>query len=473
MCRLLLRGMNAVTFHRLIKMKTDKESLIRKYNVPGPRYTSYPPVPYWDTDAFCRSAWIQAIEKASADNQDGISIYIHLPYCESLCTFCGCNTRITVNHAVEDSYIDAVLKEWSLYVALMKKKPLIKELHLGGGTPTFFSAENLARLINGITEHAHIASDPEFGFEGHPANTTKQHLQTLYDLGFRRVSFGIQDFDPKVQEVINRKQTFEQVQTVSAQAKAIGYTSVNYDVLYGLPLQTLENITDTMQKVIQLKPDRIAFYSYAHVPWIKPGQRKFTELDLPDDEVKRSLYETGRALLENAGYREIGMDHFSLQTDDLYVAFKNKKLHRNFMGYTTRYTSTLIGLGVSSISELPGAYAQNVKTVEEYKELVQLGQIPVFKGHFLTREDAIIRQHILNLMCRLQTGWENPSSQCSSVLTGIGSMAVMEKEGLVNIGFHWLEITEKGRPFIRNICMALDARLQKSKNNNNTFSKVI
>lgn len=453
-------------------MQTDKESLIRKYNVPGPRYTSYPPVPYWDTEAFSRTAWIQAIEKI-ADDDAGISIYIHLPYCESLCTFCGCNTRITVNHAVEDSYIDTVLKEWSLYRSLMKKKPRIKELHLGGGTPTFFSAKNLERLVNGIIEDVQMASDPEFGFEGHPANTTELHLQALYDLGFRRVSFGIQDFNPRVQEVINREQTFDQVQTVTLKARAIGYTSVNYDVLYGLPLQTLENITDTMQKVIQLKPDRIAFYSYAHVPWIKPGQRKFTALDLPDDEVKRTLYETGRALLEKAGYKEIGMDHFALKTDNLYTAFQNKKLHRNFMGYTTGHTNTLIGLGVSSISELPGAYAQNVKTVEEYKNVVHASQIPVFKGHFLTREDRIIRQHILNLMCRLQTGLENPSSQCSSVLTGIGGMAVMEKEGLVKIGLHSLEITEKGRPFIRNICMALDARIQKAKTNNNTFSKVI
>lgn len=456
-------------------MQPDIESLIRKYNVAGPRYTSYPPVPYWDNDMFSCSAWMEAIEKSSANDAEGISIYIHLPYCESLCTFCGCNTRITVNHAVEDSYIDAVLKEWSLYLACMKKKPLIKELHLGGGTPTFFSPENLARLINGITQEADIAPDPEFGFEGHPANTTEQHLQTLYDVGFRRVSFGIQDFDPKVQEVINRKQTFEQVQTVTIQARAIGYTSVNYDVLYGLPLQTLSNIRTTMEKVTLLKPDRIAFYSYAHVPWIKPGQRKFTELDLPDDEVKRALYETGRTLLEKAGYKEIGMDHFALQTDDLYVAFNSKKMHRNFMGYTTGHTNTLIGLGVSSISELPGAYAQNVKTVEEYKERVQAGHIPVFKGHFLTREDRIIRKHILNLMCRLQTGWENPSNQCSSVLTGIGSMSGMEEEGLVHIGLHSLTITEKGRPFIRNICMALDARLQKaqSNNNSNTFSKVI
>ncbi|WP_018342346.1 oxygen-independent coproporphyrinogen III oxidase [Cytophaga aurantiaca] len=452
-------------------MKTDKESLIRKYNVPGPRYTSYPPVPYWDADTFTRLKWIEAIEK-SAD-EEGISIYIHLPYCESLCTFCGCNTRITVNHAVEDSYIDAVLEEWSLYKALIKKQPVIKELHLGGGTPTFFSAENLTRLIKGITSDARIALDPEFGFEGHPANTTQEHLQALYNVGFRRVSFGIQDFDPKVQEVINRKQTFEQVEEVTRCAREIGYTSVNYDVLYGLPLQTLEKITDTMQKVIQLKPDRIAFYSYAHVPWIKPGQRKFTELDLPDDEAKRALYESGRTLLEQAGYREIGMDHFALETDDLYTAFKNKKLHRNFMGYTTGHTNVLIGLGVSSISELPNAYAQNVKTVEEYKALVQASEIPVFKGHFLTREDRIIRKHILNLMCRLQTGIENPSNQCSSVLTGIGAMAVMEKEGLVKIGLHSLEITEKGRPFIRNICMALDARMQKAQTNKNTFSKVI
>jgi len=471
MYRLFLRDTIAVTFQQLINMNTDIKFLIRKYNVPGPRYTSYPTVPYWDAATFVYKKWLQAIH--DVDSSEGISIYIHLPYCESLCTFCGCNTRITVNHAVEDSYIDTVLKEWSYYIMRMKHQPLIRELHLGGGTPTFFSAANLERLVKGITQHAQVVSDPEFSFEGHPGNTTEQHLRTLYDLGFRRVSFGIQDFDPMVQDIINRKQTFEQVQAITLQARAIGYASVNYDILYGLPMQTLQNITDTMHKVTLLKPDRIAFYSYAHIPWIKPGQRKFTEQDLPDDEVKRTLYETGREMLEKAGYQEIGMDHFALETDDLYKVFRSKKLHRNFMGYTTGSTTTLIGLGVSSISELADAYAQNVKTVEEYKTLVHADQIPVFRGHFLSREDHIIRQHILNLMCRLETSWEDPAKQCIALFSGIGSMNVMEKEGLVKIGLYSLEITEKGRPFIRNICMALDARMHKTQTMTVQFSKVI
>lgn len=454
-------------------MSTSNDLLIRKYNVPGPRYTSYPTVPYWDAATFSNDKWLQLVEGCGADVLEYVSVYIHLPYCESLCTFCGCNTRITVNHSVEDSYIDTVLKEWRLYIALMKTPPVIKELHLGGGTPTFFSAPNLKRLIEGITEYAYVPADAEFGFEGHPNNTTNEHLQTLFDLGFRRVSFGIQDFDPVVQDAINRKQTFEQVQLVTDQARAIGYTSINYDVLYGLPLQHVESVVDTMQKVIQLHPDRIAFYSYAHVPWIKPGQRKFTELDLPDDEVKRTLYETGRALLEGAGYIELGMDHFALKTDDLYKAFKNQKLHRNFMGYTTAHTHALIGLGVSSISDVMGAYAQNLKTVETYKAAVDARQIPIFRGHFPTREDDIIKKHILNIMCRLYTSWEDPDKQCTALCSSVAALSEMEQDGLIHIGMHALTVTEKGRPFIRNVCMALDARLHRSTTTSIQFSKVI
>jgi oxygen-independent coproporphyrinogen-3 oxidase len=454
-------------------MNSEKEILIRKYNVPGPRYTSYPTVPYWDNDSFKATKWNTAISDIFKNDKEEISLYIHLPYCESLCTFCGCNTRITVNHEVEVPYIDTVVKEWNLYQAFMKKKPVIKEIHLGGGTPTFFSPANLERLIIGIKATSLVSLDAELGFEGHPNNTTKEHLQSLYNLGFRRVSFGIQDFDTKVQEVINRIQSYEKVKAVTEAARYIGYTSINFDIVYGLPLQKLESIVDTIEKVNQLKPDRIAFYSYAHVPWIKPGQRKFTELDLPDDDVKRNLYETGRNMLELAGYEEIGMDHFALKTDSLYKASINKTLHRNFMGYTSSRTSRLIGLGVSSISDLWGAYAQNVKTVEEYKTIVNEGRIPVFRGHFLSNEDLILRQHILNIMCKLETSWSNPGEQCMALFDGLGNMRELEKDGLLEIGLSSLHVTEKGRPFIRNICMALDARMSDKSKKEIQFSKVI
>jgi len=454
-------------------MNIERSNLIKKYNVPGPRYTSYPTVPYWDNDSFTREKWESEVLKSFTNAQEEVSIYVHLPYCESLCTFCGCNTRITVNHDVEIPYVNAVLKEWELYLKVMGKTPVIKEIHLGGGTPTFFKPENLKKLIDGILDQCPTAAEAEFGFEGHPNSTTEAHLQTLYDLGFRRVSFGIQDFDPVVQNAIHRFQSFESVQTVTENARAIGYTSVGYDIVYGLPFQTLSGIEDTVHKVRLLKPDRIAFYSYAHVPWIKPGQRKFSEADLPSDEGKRSLYERGRELLEESGYVEIGMDHFALESDSLYKAAVNKTLHRNFMGYTSQYTSRLIGLGVSSISDLWGAYAQNVKVVEEYIEKINEGKIPVFRGHILTNQDMIIRQHILNIMCKFYTSWSSPSEQTTGLFDGIGRMKELEQDELIRFGLYSLEVTEKGRPFLRNICMALDVRMHAASTKEVKFSKVV
>ena len=271
-------------------------NLIKKYNIPGPRYTSYPTVPYWDATPPTIEQWKSSVKRSFIETNasDGISIYIHLPFCESLCTYCGCNTRITVNHTVEMPYITALLKEWKMYLNIFGETPRIKEIHLGGGTPTFFSPEHLNQLIGEIVSTSIICSDAEFSFEAHPNNTTFEHLQTLYKLGFKRLSLGIQDFDPKVQAIVNRIQSFENVEKVVNQARNIGYTSINFDLIYGLPLQTRKSVIDTINKVNILKPNRIAFYSYAHVPWVKPGQRKFTEADLPVDEEKRALYEIGK-----------------------------------------------------------------------------------------------------------------------------------------------------------------------------------
>lgn len=448
--------------------------LIRKYNVPGPRYTSYPTVPYWDKFPTV-DEWKSEVKECfdETNNSDGISLYIHLPYCESLCTYCGCNTRITVNHAVEKTYIVALQKEWALYLKVFGTKPKVKEIHLGGGTPTFFSPENLKVLIDGILSKSVIPKDAEFSFEAHPNSTSDAHLQTLYDLGFRRLSLGIQDFDPAVQEIVNRVQTFETVEKVVLHARKIGFTSINFDLIYGLPLQKKASVMDTINKVRILNPDRIAFYSYAHVPWVKPGQRKFTEADLPADEVKRDLYETGRTMLEEAGYKEIGMDHFSLETDTLFKAAKNGTLHRNFMGYTHSYTKLMIGLGVSSISDSWYAYAQNVKTVEEYHKLVDSGILPIFRGHILSEEDLILRRHILNIICKFSTSWQNETEQCAAISESAERVKEMEKDGLVIVKPFHLQVTEKGKPFIRNICMAFDARLWKNIPKTQIFSQVI
>ena len=452
----------------------NQQALIRKYNVPGPRYTSFPTVPYWDTNSFSSKKWKQSVFEAfQKTNEEGMAIYIHLPFCESLCTYCGCNTRITVNHKVEDPYITAVLKEWQLYLDIFKSAPAIKEIHLGGGTPTFFSPENLKFLINGLLQNCTISENAEFSFEGHPNNTTEVHLQTLFDLGFRRVSFGIQDFDPKVQKIINRIQTFEQVEKVVSQARKIGYTSINFDLIYGLPLQTNKSVIETIEKVKLLRPDRIAFYSYAHVPWIKPGQRKFTEVDLPADEVKRQLYETGKQMFSEEGYHEIGMDHFALPSDSLFKAMTDKNLHRNFMGYTHQSTKMMIGLGVSSISDTWNAFAQNVKKVEEYYSILEKGELPVFKGHFHSPEDLVLREHILDIMCRFNTSWNEAEKQFSFVDQTREILKEIASDDLIIMEENAIWLKDEARPFVRNICMAFDSYLLRNAPSTTIFSSTV
>lgn len=450
-------------------------SLIQKYNVPGPRYTSYPTVPYWDEENFSLEKWSENLTFSfnESNKTEGISLYIHLPFCESLCTFCGCHKRITKRHEVENPYIEAVLKEWQLYCNLFGSKPIIREIHLGGGTPTFFSPKNLEQLIEGILSRAEISEIHEFSFEGHPNNTTKEHLQSLYDLGFRRVSFGVQDYSETVQKAIHRIQPFHQVAKVTFWAKEIGYTSISHDLVYGLPFQNVNDIIDTIEKTKSLQPNRISFYSYAHVPWIKGnGQRGFNDEDVPRDNEKRELYETGKMLLLKNGYHEIGMDHFANADDGMFLAFKNKKLHRNFMGYTASKTQVMIGLGVSSISDSWYSFAQNEKNLEDYYEKINLGVIPVTKGHLLTKEDLIIRKHILNIMCHFETNWSD-DLYFTGIYNVLENLEEMIADGLVEVSENELKVTEKGKPFVRNICMAFDLRLKRKIPNKQLFSLTI
>ena len=450
-------------------------SLIDKYNIPGPRYTSYPTVPFWDNESFTSDLWQQSVIKTFNETNDseGISIYIHLPFCEQLCTFCACHKRITKKHSVETPYLESVLKEWDLYVKLFGRTPKIKQLHLGGGTPTFFSPENLRILLEGIYAKAEIADNPQFSFEGHPNNTTREHLQTLYDLGFRRASFGVQDYDPQVQKAINRIQPFENVKSVTDMAREIGYEGVSHDLVFGLPFHTWEKMEYTIRKTLELKPDRLAFYSYAHVPWIKGvGQRGFDENDLPSGEEKRKLYTNGKKLLEELGYIEVGMDHFALPHDDLYQSMMSGDIHRNFMGYSSSKTKLMVGLGMSSISDSWYVFAQSEKSVEEYQKIVDQGIIPVVKGHILNEEDLIIRQHILNLMCRLETSWDLQTS-FPEIENALQSLKEMEADGLVEISDNTIKITDKGRAFTRNVAMTFDLRMLRNKPETRIFSMTI
>ncbi|HEX3079440.1 MAG TPA: oxygen-independent coproporphyrinogen III oxidase [Puia sp.] len=451
------------------------EELLKKYDVPVPRYTSYPTVPFWNSTINIPQ-WKRVFKNQflQTNEKDGISLYIHLPFCESLCTYCGCNKKITKNHGVEEEYIKALIAEWSMYCELMDEVPVIRELHLGGGTPTFFNPDNLGKLLDAILDNSIVHADNNFSFEGHPNNTTEDHLITLYNRGFRRVSFGVQDNNPVVQKAINRIQPLENVKRVTEQARKVGFLSVNYDLIYGLPFQTIESIRKTVTDCIGLQPDRFAFYSYAHVPWTSKSQRLFSELDLPLADVKLSLYHEGAGLFREHHYQPIGMDHFVLATDDLYKAYRSGTLHRNFMGYTTQYTQLQLGLGVSAISDTGNAFAQNNKTLHEYYEIIKKGELPITKGCFLNQEDEIFKRHILDIICNGSTLFGNQYQEQLQKY----SMPILEQlqnDGLVILSRRHVEVTETGKNFIRNICSAFDLKQLRSltDQNRSVYSQAI
>lgn len=450
-------------------------SLLQKYDVPTPRYTSYPTVPFWDFSTINETAWRKTVVDTFQEENGELCVYIHLPFCENLCTFCACTKRITVNHAVEDPYIAAVLKEWEMYRNMLPTAPTIREIHLGGGTPTFFSVANLLKLINGITSDAVIHPQHEFSIEVHPNYTTEEHIQQLATVGFNRISLGVQDFDPRVQFAINRVQSFERTKEVVDWARKYNYSSINIDLIYGLPHQTTESVQYSVDKICSLAPDRIAFYSYAHVPWKSNAQRRYTEADLPSASSKWAMYNTGKQLLEAAGFLSIGMDHFALPGDKLFTAAAAGNLHRNFMGYTTTRSKLIIGLGVSSISDAWNAFAQNEKVVEEYEVKIDRGILPLVNGHLLSSEDLLIRKKILELMCESKTHLGDAGLNTAFIADAYKKLESLEADGLVIVEDEDITVTEKGRSFIRNISAALDAKLWRNEKQAaaNTFSRAI
>ncbi len=434
-------------------------NLISKYNVPGPRYTSYPTVPYWALEQWDSSAWISTVQKGLTQHEHPtISLYIHLPFCESLCTFCGCHKYITTQHNVSRPYIETVLKELDLILKQINHPITVSEIHLGGGTPTFCTPSELTFLIEEIKNRVAFAPAIEMSFEAHPKSTSPEHLSALYALGFRRVSFGIQDYDPTVQQAIHRVQTIDEVSSVHEHSRKMGYTSISHDLVYGLPKQQFCGFKKTIEQTIALQPDRVSLYSYAHVPWVRgTGQRGFNDDDLPTGTSKRTLYELAKDLFVGAGYLEIGMDHFALPTDSLAWAMDNHQLHRNFMGYTTKPSPVLIGLGMSAISDSWFGFAQNEKNLKKYTERIQSGSLAITRGHLLNAEDREIREHILNLMCRFETTIPAPSVVHFGNL--IQRLFPMIEDGLVEIDENTIRITAKGIPFVRNCCMAFDKYL--------------
>lgn len=447
------------------------KDLLAKYDVPVPRYTSYPTVPYWETNP-TTDQWVQHLRATLKEGTGGWSLYLHIPFCESLCTFCGCNNIITKDHKRETPYVELVLKEWQMYldqVPELTEKPL-KHIHLGGGTPTFLSAQALTDLLKPILSRVKIdKNDFEGSIEVDPRRTTVEQLKALRELGFNRVSMGVQDFNPEVQRLVNRIQPLEITKNLTDAARDMGYDSVNFDLIYGLAKQTPESITSTAQATVALRPDRIALYSFALVPWIKPAQRLFKDEDLPKASEKRQLYEIARGILIEGGYVEVGMDHFALATDNLCLAMNEKRLHRNFMGYTDQRTDVLLGMGVSSISETPYSFHQNEKVLPLYETALKEGRLPTLRGHILTDEDKVRREQILNLMTNFEVSFVDAAQENQAR----EFLAEMIKDELVEIKDHRLEINEAGRPFLRNACAFFDERLKVKQPQTKIFSQSI
>src|SRR5437660_4663460 len=445
-------------------------ALFAKYDVPAPRYTSYPTVPFW-TDSPTSEQWIGHLNKAFDDPTATWSLYFHLPFCETLCTFCACNTVITRDHGREEGYVDLLSTEWNLYldrVPALTERPLLG-VHLGGGTPTFFGKENLERILKPILSRTRIDQNRfEASVEVHPGHTTREQLSMLHELGFTRISIGVQDFDPEVQRLVNRHQPYEVTKSITDIARELGYTSVNYDLIDGLPRQSPESFTQTFEQTIGLRPDRIALYSFARVPWIKPAQRSYKDEDIPVAGEKRALYELARELLEAAGYIEIGMDHFALPQDGIAGAQREGTLHRNFQGYTETRTSVLLGLGVSAISETPTCFHQNEKAFPVYERRVREGEIPTLRGHLLTDEDRRLREQIVTFMTRFEV--ELGPQQTEDARAFLDSMFA---GGLVEVRDERLILTERGRPFLRNACMFFDQRLRSQEQRPRVFSQAL
>ena len=448
----------------------SQKSLFAKYDVPVPRYTSYPTVPYWENNISTES-WLASVKKTLAPESSSWSMYLHIPYCETLCTFCGCNTVITKDHKKEKSYVDLILREWQLYKEqvpeLLQRK--LKHLHLGGGTPTFLSAEHLTALLKPLLSDIQKDEDHfEASIEVDPRRTNAEQLKALYELGFRRVSMGVQDFNPEVQRLVNRIQPFQITKNLVDVSRSLGYTSVNFDLIYGLAGQTPASFAETIQKTIELAPDRIALYSFALVPWIKPQHRLFKDEDLPVGEAKRALYEMARKALLDFGYIEIGMDHFALKNDGLSKAARAHSLHRNFMGYTDNKTDLLLGLGVSSISESADHFHQNEKLLPAYEEALSKGTIPTHRGHFLNSTDSDSRRKILEFITTYQI--ELSDTELTDAKSFLKELLADE---IVSLNDHRLAVTEKGKPFIRNICVLFDGRMRNKNPDQKVFSSSI
>jgi oxygen-independent coproporphyrinogen III oxidase len=437
--------------------------LVEKYNQPGPRYTSYPPATKF-TDAVTWDALRQKIE-ANNQTERGLSLYFHIPFCETLCWFCGCTTVITLNHERGMGYVETLGREVAQMAPRINKQRKAVQLHFGGGSPTFLKPDEIRRLGEIIHKNFQFASDIEASVEVDPRRLTRDHVVALAEIGFNRASMGVQDFDPQVQEAVHRIQPEAMTQQALDWMRELGFHSVNLDLIYGLPHQTVASFNHTLDTVLKMQPDRLAVFSYAHVPWIKPAQKILQAKVLPTADVKLQILKTIiERLTENDRYVYIGMDHFARPNDELAVAQRNKQLQRNFQGYSTHAGTDIYAFGMSSISQIPDAYWQNEKELEPWQAAVDAGRAPLHKGYFVTPEDNIRRETIMRVMCDLSLDFTAMGNKlginfAEHFASELASLAPFEADGLVKRTPDGLEVTETGRLFIRNIAMCFDNTL--------------
>lgn len=458
-----------------MKMLNVDLDLARKYNVPGPRYTSYPPATKF-TDAVTRAQWDEKIADNNRAPRD-LSVYFHIPFCETLCWFCGCTTVITLNHDHGIPYIEALGREVATLAPRLHPERRVAQLHFGGGTPTFLRPDEIRRLGDIIHRHFTFAPDIEAGVEVDPRRLTREHLVALREIGFNRASMGVQDFNPDVQKAIHRIQPREQTQQAMDWLRELGFHSINLDLIYGLPLQTPATFNATLDTVLEMKPDRLAVFSYAHVPWLKPSQKILEQKVLPTPESKLTVLKLVIERLTAGGeYVYIGMDHFAKPDDELAVAQRNKQLQRNFQGYSTRAGADIYAFGMSGVSQTPEIYWQNEKALPQWQAAVDAGQVPLHKAYLVTAEDKIRRETIMRVMCDLALDYAALSQKLGisfeeHFATELAALTPLAADGLVKFHPGGLDVTDTGRLFIRNIAMGFDNTLAPA--GERRFSKTI
>jgi oxygen-independent coproporphyrinogen III oxidase len=439
--------------------------LLARYDRPGPRYTSYPTAVEFHAGVNA-DVYVERLALANACAEEPLSVYVHLPFCEERCAYCGCNVVITKHRDVAARYLDALDAEIDLLASHLSRRRDVSQLHWGGGTPTYYTADQLARVFDRLARHFTVTADAEVGLEIDPRVTSREQLATLRSLGFNRLSMGVQDFAPDVQLAVNRVQSYELTRALVDESRALGFRSINLDLIYGLPYQTPESFARTLEQVLTLRPERVAVYSFAYVPWMKAHMTHIPESALPMADLKLSLIGLAREIFGGAGYRAIGIDHFALPDDELARAEETGTLHRNFMGYTVQSARDMVGLGVSAIGDVQGAFIQNTKKLPEYYRAVEEGRLPVERGYALDEDDRIRRYVITELMCNGRVAAAAVEQRFGVVFADYFAPELAElaagphRDGIVRIDDGIVQVTPLGRLFVRNVCMVFDRYLR-------------